>query len=112
MRRFNRAESYAHSRRSHVRHKPEGNECGSAMINPDADFGAVRKGCGRLDKASKHAQIARDRCNLPFRFDVHDFHASRERATHRAMLLDLHNLKYEPLPAAALPICPCDVSFF
>jgi hypothetical protein len=55
---------------------------------------------------------------LPFRFDVHDFHPSRKRAPHRAMLLDLHNLKYEPLPPMALPICrgcvvfltPCGLS--
>ena len=112
MRRFNRAKSNAHSRRSHIGHKPEGNECGSAVINPDADLCAVRKGCGRLDKASKHAQIARDRCDLPFRFDLHDFYPSREWAPHRAMLLDLHKLKYEPLPTAFLPICPVHVSFF
>ena len=112
VRRFNGTESNAHSRRSHIGHKPEGNECGSAVINPDADLGAVRKGCGRLDKTAKHAQIARDRSNLPFRFDLHDFHPSREWAPHRAMLLDLHKLKYEPLRTAALPIRPVHVSFF
>lgn len=112
MRRFNRAESNAHPRRSHIGHKPEGNECGSAVINPDADFCAVRKGCGRLDKASKHAQIARDRSNLPFRFDLHDFHPSREWAPHRAMLLDLHNLKYEPHSYRGSSNLPVHVSFF
>jgi len=112
MRRFNRAESNAHSRRPHIGHKPEGNECGSAVINPDADLGAVRKGCGRLDKASKHAQIARDRCNLPFRFDLHDFHPSREWAPQRAMLLDLHNLKYEPHFYRGSANLPVHVSFF
>jgi hypothetical protein len=49
---------------------------------------------------------------LPFRFDLHDFHPSRERAPHSAMLLDLHNLKYEPLPLMTLPICHRCVVFF
>ena len=95
MRRFNHPESNAHSRRPHIGHEPESHESRAAVIDPDADFGAVRKRRGRLDKASEYAQIACDRGNLPFRFHVHDFHPSCERAPHRAMLLHLHSLQYE-----------------
>lgn len=61
------------------------------MVDADAHFRSMRKRRRRLDKAAKNAQIARDRQNLPFRFNINDFGFGRERAPHRAMLFHPHN---------------------
>ncbi len=91
VRRFNGAESDAHSVRSRIRHEPEGNECRSAMVNPHANLSSPRKRRCRLDKTAKDAQIARVRDHLPFGFHVHDFRPGREGMAHRAMLFHLHS---------------------
>jgi len=97
-------ESNAHSVRPRVGHFPKSYESGSSMVNSYPHLRPPGKGRRRLNKTSEHAQIASHRSDLPFRFDVHDFHPSCKRAPHRAMLLYLHKLEYEPLSSASLSI--------
>src|SRR5580700_10792976 len=91
VRRLNGAKTNSHSRRSHVGNRTQSNEGRAAVVDADAHFRSMRKRRRRLDKAAENAQIARDRQNLPFRFDIDDFGFGRERAPHGAMLFHPHN---------------------
>jgi hypothetical protein len=66
----------------------------------------------RLDKAAKNAQIARNRQNLPFRFDIDDFGFGRERAPHGAMLFHPHNQSMNPFGGRPPRQIGASVSFF
>jgi hypothetical protein len=103
VRRFNGAESNAHSGGSRIGHVPQGNERRSAVVNPYSDLRSPRKGSRRFDKAAKDAQITGERPDLLFGLHIHDFRPGRKWVARRAMLFHLHQLKYEPL-------CPAPVS--